>query len=98
MRWAAIFRERRKPKNAYEAVHRKPMKSTSLNDAAIHAAGFELQRHFGREGSIYGIKACEEIARIAIVAYQNAQEKDLGPLCSQCGYGLFSANHKDECE
>jgi hypothetical protein len=41
----------------------------SLDQEALDRASFELQRHFGREGSIYGIKACEEIARIAIVAY-----------------------------
>lgn len=48
-----------------------------LDEAGLYRASWELQRHFGREGSIYGIKACEEIARIALVAYQNAAPQDL---------------------
>lgn len=40
-----------------------------FNQEALDRASWEIQRHFGREGSIFGIKACEEIARIALVAY-----------------------------
>lgn len=42
---------------------------SAFDQEALDRASWELQRHFGREGSIYGIKACEEIARIALVAY-----------------------------
>lgn len=45
-----------------------------LSQEALDRASFELQRHFGREGSIYGIKACEEIARIALTAYGTVPE------------------------
>lgn len=41
----------------------------SFDQDALDRASWELQRHFGREGSIYGIEACEEIARIALTAY-----------------------------
>lgn len=43
--------------------------TATLDEEALHRASLELQGHFWREGSMYGIKACEEIARIAIVAY-----------------------------
>lgn len=46
---------------------------SAFDQEALDRASWELQRHFGREGSIYGIKACEEIARIALVAYGVAQ-------------------------
>lgn len=47
----------------------------SFDPDALHRASFEIQRHFGREGSIFGIKACEEIARIALTAYGAVPEE-----------------------
>lgn len=58
------------PEDDANAVCDLALKALTLQQGALDKAAFELQRHFGREGSIYGIKACEEIARIAIVAYQ----------------------------
>ena len=45
------------------------METMSIDQERLDAASWELQRHFGREGSIYGIKACEEIARLSIATY-----------------------------
>jgi hypothetical protein len=54
--------------------------SAALDQEALDRASLELQGHFGREGSIYGSKACEEIARIAIVAYGRSSVSETMPL------------------
>lgn len=53
---------------------------SAFDQAALDRASWELQRHFGREGSIYGRKACEEIARIALTAYGALPEAQRGGL------------------
>ena len=43
--------------------------------------------------------ASQSAKGVAAVALSSTFErKNLEPLCWKCGYGLFSANHKDECE
>lgn len=49
----------------------------AIDEEALGAAAWELQRSFGREGSIYGIKACEEIARLAVATYLRSRPQRL---------------------
>lgn len=43
--------------------------SGGIDQALLDRASWEIQRHLGREGSLWGISACEEVARIALVSY-----------------------------
>lgn len=64
----------------------------SFDQESLDRASFELQRFFGREGSIYGIKACEEIVRIALTAYGARPEARLTEqewkYCRDMFYGM----------
>lgn len=72
---------------------------SGFNQEALDRASWELQRHFGREGSIYGFKACEEIARIALTAYgarsATAGRSEITKPVAYCGSRINAAGGID---
>lgn len=65
-----LARQLERELNSVTHTLQAPPTERGFDQEALDRASWELQGHFGREGSIYGIKACEEIARIALAAYR----------------------------